>query len=151
MNNASPYPLTLLYDGACPLCVLEIETLKGRNTAGKLAFVDISSASFDAQPFTRVDAATQRELMARIHAMRPDGSLLSGTEVFRLAYAAVGWGTLAAPTGWPVLKPLFELAYTLFARYRGPISWATSPLTTRLIAWQAARRARACHDDKCER
>ena len=36
------FPLTLLYDGACPVCNLEMDNLKARNTAGLLKFVDIS-------------------------------------------------------------------------------------------------------------
>jgi len=38
--------------------------------------------------------------------------------VFRATYKAVGLGWLLAPTGWPVLKPLFDLIYRLFAKYR---------------------------------
>jgi predicted DCC family thiol-disulfide oxidoreductase YuxK len=33
--------LTLLYDGACPLCLREVKFLKRRDLHGRLAFVDI--------------------------------------------------------------------------------------------------------------
>jgi predicted DCC family thiol-disulfide oxidoreductase YuxK len=38
--------------------------------------------------------------------------------VFREAYAAVGLGWLVAPTGWPILRPLFDVGYRWFARNR---------------------------------
>jgi predicted DCC family thiol-disulfide oxidoreductase YuxK len=59
-----------------------------------------------------------RELMARIHGVLPDGSLVEGVEVFRQAYAAVGLGWLVAPTRWPGLRRLADLAYRVFARNR---------------------------------
>jgi predicted DCC family thiol-disulfide oxidoreductase YuxK len=39
-------------------------------------------------------------------------------DVFRRAYASVGLGWLVAPTGWPLVRPVFDKAYTWFARYR---------------------------------
>ncbi len=42
--------------------------------------------------------------------------------VFRATYKAVGLGWLLAPTGWPVLKPLFDGLYRLFAKYRAPLA-----------------------------
>ena len=39
-------------------------------------------------------------------------------EVFRAAYEAVGFGWLAAPTGWTGLRPMFDYGYKLFARNR---------------------------------
>ena len=38
VDGAALYPLTLLYDGACPVCSLEMEHLRARNANGKLAF-----------------------------------------------------------------------------------------------------------------
>jgi predicted DCC family thiol-disulfide oxidoreductase YuxK len=36
------WPLTLLYDGACPICMLEMRNLMARNTLNRLAFIDIA-------------------------------------------------------------------------------------------------------------
>ena len=57
-------------------------------------------------------------LMARIHGVLPDGTLIEGVEVFRRAYAAAGLGWLVAPTRWPGLRQLSEWAYRVFARNR---------------------------------
>lgn len=47
----SVYPLTLLDDAACPVCALEMDHLRSRNTAGRLVFVNIAAPGFDAAAF----------------------------------------------------------------------------------------------------
>jgi predicted DCC family thiol-disulfide oxidoreductase YuxK len=140
------FPLTLLYDGACPVCNLEMDNLKARNTAGLLQFVDISVPFFDPAPY----GASLKDMNGLIHAVRPDGSLVIGVEVFRLAYGAVGLGHLTAPTGWPLLKPAFDAAYTVFARNRYGISRAVGPVLTRIAAVRANQRSQACAQGACE-
>ena len=130
------FPLTLLYDGACPVCNLEMDNLKARNTAEQLKFIDISAPYFDPKPY----GATLAEMNGLIHAQRPDGSLVIGVEVFRLAYSAVGLGYAAAPTGWPLLKPVFDAAYAVLARNRYGVSAALGPMLTRLRSTRAAKR-----------
>ncbi len=58
------------------------------------------------------------QAMGQIHGIHADGRISTGMGVFREAYAAVGWGWLWAPTGWPVLKPIFDRFYVWFARNR---------------------------------
>ncbi|MET0343282.1 MAG: DUF393 domain-containing protein [Polyangiales bacterium] len=108
------WDVKLLYDGECPLCVREVKMLARLNRRHKLALEDIAAADFDASRYGR----SYEELMGSIHGVLPDGSLITGMEVFRRAYAAVGLGMLAAPSAWPVLRPIFDRAYTLFARNR---------------------------------
>jgi predicted DCC family thiol-disulfide oxidoreductase YuxK len=157
------YPLTLLYDGACPVCNLEMDNLKARNTEGLLRFVDISVPQFDATPY----GASITDMNALIHALRPDGSLVVGVEVFRLAYSAVGLGHVTVATGWPLLRPLADAAYAVFARNRYGFSKAFLPLLEGLRSLRAARRsavqanqvdatarqatqaASACHQGQC--
>ena len=107
--------ITLLVDGACPLCKREISLLRWLDRGrGRLAFDDIAAPGFDPSRYGRA----LDELMASMHGALPDGSLVTGMEVFRRAYAAVGLGWLFAPTGWPIVGRLFDLLYALFARYR---------------------------------
>ena len=107
--------ITLLYDGGCPLCSKEIEFLKRRDgRSGRVAFDDIWDRSFDASLY-----GLEREvLMARMHGVLADGSVVEGLEVFRRAYRAVGLGWLLAPTGWIGLRRIADWAYRVFARYR---------------------------------
>lgn len=108
------WDIKLLYDGECPLCVREVQLLRRLNRKGKLALEDIAAPDFDASRYQR----TFEELMGSIHGVLPDGQLITGMEVFRRAYAAVGLGMLGAPTAWPVLRPAFDKLYELFARNR---------------------------------
>ncbi len=135
---STTFPLNLLYDGACPVCNLEMDNLKARNSQGLLAFTDISQPGFDPRPL----GASLADMSGLIHAVRPDGSLVVGVEVFRLAYGAVGLGHFAAPTAWPLLKPLVDTAYASFARHRYPISKALMPLLEALRSARAAGRAK---------
>ncbi|MET0287383.1 MAG: DUF393 domain-containing protein [Polyangiales bacterium] len=104
----------LLYDGECPLCVREVRMMEKLNRKGRLVLEDIAAPDFDASRYGR----TFEQLMGSIHGVLPDGQLVTGMEVFRRAYAAVGLGGLVAPTAWPLLKPVFDRAYTLFAKNR---------------------------------
>ncbi|OYT90259.1 MAG: thiol-disulfide oxidoreductase [Burkholderiales bacterium PBB3] len=138
-NNANPsdYPLTLYYDGLCPVCNLEMDNLKARNHQNLLRFVDISVPFFDPTPL----GVSLQSLNELIHAKRPDGALVVGVEVFRLAYSAVGLGRWFAPTALPVLKPLADAAYALFARNRYGFSRASMPVLEWLRRVRSARRA----------
>jgi predicted DCC family thiol-disulfide oxidoreductase YuxK len=142
------YPLTLLYDAACPVCALEMDHLRARNDAGRLVFIDISAPGFDPAPY----GATLAEMDAEIHALRADGQLMKGVQVLRLAYEAVGLGWVMRPAGWAPLRGPADVAYRLFARHRRTISRAAAPLidgVRALRAWQATRRMRRCARGAC--
>jgi predicted DCC family thiol-disulfide oxidoreductase YuxK len=140
MNNI--YPLTLIYDAHCPVCALEMDHLRSRNGAGRLLFVDMSQPGFDAAPY----GATWAQMDAEIHGLQADGTLVRGLAVLRLAYAAVGLGWVLRPTGLGPLRPVSDLAYRLFARYRRPISRAAAPLIDALRGHRARRLARRMAD-----
>jgi predicted DCC family thiol-disulfide oxidoreductase YuxK len=143
------YPLTLLYDGTCAVCSLEMDHLRERNQAGRLVFVDVAETGFDAMPY----GATLAEMDAVIHGRCADGTMLRGVEVLRLAYAAVGLGWLLRPTGWAPLRPLADAGYRVFARHRRTISRIAAPLIDGLRAVRArrtAQRMQACAKGACD-
>jgi predicted DCC family thiol-disulfide oxidoreductase YuxK len=116
--------LTVLYDGACPLCCREVRMLRHRDQLHngarlRLAFVDIDAADYDPAAHAGID---YRQAMGRIHAVQADGTVVSDMAVFRRAYALVGLGWLLAPTGWPGLSRLADVAYGLWARWRLPFT-----------------------------
>lgn len=116
--------IRVLYDGECPLCAREVRWLRRLDAGrGRIAFADIAAPDFATSRYG-IDFATA---MARIHAVLPDGSLVEGMEVFRRAYAAVGLGWLLAPTRWPLLRPLADAGYRLFARQRLRLTGRTCP------------------------
>jgi predicted DCC family thiol-disulfide oxidoreductase YuxK len=81
---------------------------------GRIQFENIADPRFDPAAY----GLEAREVVARIHGALRDGTVVSGMEVFRRAYAAVGLGWLMAPTRWPGLRRLADLAYRTFARNR---------------------------------
>lgn len=149
------YPLTIYYDESCPLCKLEIDNLKARNNQELLQFIDVSITGFndDNAP------ASQAEMMEIIHARKADGTVVSGVEVFRLAYGAVGLGWLTAPTNLPLLKPFCDWLYPHIARNRyflsnrfsGVLFKIAKDRAIRREAKRAAQQSKACHDDQCTR
>ena len=111
----APGPVNLLVDLDCPLCAREVRLLQRLDRGrGRLEFTNIADPAFDASTIGR----TQDEVMGTIHAVRGDGTVITGVEVFRAAYRAVGLSWLVAPTTWPGVRGLLDIAYRWFARHR---------------------------------
>jgi predicted DCC family thiol-disulfide oxidoreductase YuxK len=113
------YPLTIFYDGYCPLCSLEMNKLKQYDKKQNIRFVDIQEPSFYTE-FPHLDWQT---LNARIHGYLPDGSLISGLDVTYLAWKLVGKGWVYAPLRWPLVSWFADIAYNIFAKHRYRISY----------------------------
>jgi predicted DCC family thiol-disulfide oxidoreductase YuxK len=137
--NDTTYPLTLYFDGSCPLCQREMNFLVARDRRCRLRLIDVSRGDFA----NDTGVATAR-LMARMHARRGDGTLVDGIEVFRLAYQAVGLGWLVRPLAWPLLAPALDRLYTLVARHRNRVpQWCSA-----LLFGHAGRRG-GCRNGRC--
>ena len=115
---ANPEKLLILYDGDCPICRRKVVFLQRRDKRGRLRFSDIRNQAF--QPMER--GIGFQTLERQIHAVLPDGTVVSGMDVIRAAYRETGLGWLAAPTGWPLFRPLFDVLYGFVARNRRAIS-----------------------------
>ena len=123
-GSSSDAAMTLLYDGACPLCLREVTFLRRRDQllhplAPRLDFVDVDAADYDPASHAGI---SYRMAMGRIHGLMADGTILRDVAVFRRAYALVGLGWLYAPTAWPGVRSLVDGAYGLWARWRLPIT-----------------------------
>lgn len=151
MSTTSNFPVTLLYDGSCPVCAFEMGNLHARDDKNRLVLIDIAAPGFDPQPF----GASLADMMALIHAVRPDGTLAIGVPALQLAYQAVGLGAWVAPTQWPILSPMFDWMYRWFANNRYGLSRALAPLINRIAAardvsaLKALQRTQACHTGRC--
>ena len=110
--------IRILYDGDCPICCRKTAFLKRRDHKEKLHFSDIREANF--QPLET--GISMKELEKQIHAILPDGSVINRMDVIRAAYHEIGLGWIAAPTGWLILRPLFNGLYGFGAKYRQSIS-----------------------------
>lgn len=146
--NAATYPLTLLFDGTCPVCTLEMDHLRERDASGRLNLVDFTAPGFDPAPW----GSTLEAMNAEIHGYLADGSAVRGLAALRLAYAAVDLGWVLRPTGIGPLRPLFDLGYRGFARHRRTISRIAAPLIDAVRvhrARHAMRRMASCRDGVC--
>lgn len=109
-----PHAIEVFFDGACPLCAREIAVLRALDRRSRIRFTDIAAPGFDAGPV----GVSPSALMAEIHARLPDGTLLTGVEVFRRLYASVGLAPLVAASRLPGVREALELGYAHFARNR---------------------------------
>ena len=128
--------LSVLYDGACPLCRREIALYRGLRTEQTLHFVDVSGES--ALP----PKTTREQLLARFHVQRADGTLISGADAFLTLWAHLpGWRWLARAGRLPGMVWLMERVYRLFLRWRPALQrlacrldGASATLTPRVLA-----------------
>jgi predicted DCC family thiol-disulfide oxidoreductase YuxK len=115
-NSGTSFNFTMFFDGACPLCSREVNMLRRRDKKSRIRFIDTAAKSFNPR-----DYGISSDPNRLIHGMMSDGSIVVGVEVFRQVYKEIGLGWLLAPTAWPILKPLFDAAYLVFAKYRIPL------------------------------
>ncbi|MCY7312924.1 MAG: DUF393 domain-containing protein [Pseudoxanthomonas sp.] len=118
-------PLTVLYDGACPLCRREIGIYRGLqplHSDAPVCFADVSDAALPLPPGT-----TREQLLARFHVRGRNGELLSGAQAFLALWAALpGWRWLALAGRLPGAAWLMEHSYRVFLRWRPTLQrWAS--------------------------
>ncbi len=104
----------VFYDGDCPLCSREVAFLRGRARHGEIQWTDITAPGFDA----RSQGFTQAELMSEIRGRTSDGTHVSGVEVFRQIYAALGFTRLVSLSRLAPIDWVLRAAYRVFARNR---------------------------------
>ncbi|MEO8014435.1 MAG: DUF393 domain-containing protein [Polaromonas sp.] len=110
--------LTVLFDGACPLCRREVGVYQALKPAQPVAWLDVSQASVQ---LTLEDRA---RYLARFHVRREDGSLLSGAAAFVALWRVMpGWRWLARLAMLPGVTPVLELLYRGFLHVRPGIQW----------------------------
>ena len=111
---AVPAALTVLYDGACPLCRAEISVYRGLPSDTPLCFADVSA------PQQALPAGLSRDqLLARFHVQHADGRVESGARAFLALWATLpGWRWLARLGRLPGVPTLMEGAYRMFLIFR---------------------------------
>ena len=114
IEDTNPKEIEVFFDGGCPLCLREIRFLKRLDRHGRIQFTDIDAPDFSSESCGK----TYDELMAKIYGLLPDGSWITGVEVFRRLYTAVGFGPLVVLTRLPVISQIMDLGYYLFAKNR---------------------------------
>jgi predicted DCC family thiol-disulfide oxidoreductase YuxK len=153
--NGSKYDLELLYDSECPLCLAEISFLQKRDTANRIKFTDIASTDYIASEHGGID---YEQGMKRLTAILPppDNQIITGMEVVRRLYQAVGLGWVFAVSELPIANKVFDVAYDIWAKYRLPLTGRGS-LEDALALHQSKQKMRKqmnsgtiCDDVTCE-
>ena len=119
-------PLTVYYDGACPICRFEIAHYQQCKGSDRLTFVDVAAADLPS-----LGAWLDRDTaLARFHIRQPDGSLVSGAAAFVTIWQSLpGWRVWGKMAAWPPLLRLLE------ALYRGvlPVRAVLSKMLIRIL------------------
>lgn len=108
------WTIQVFFDGECPLCAKEIAFLRRLDRHSRIRFTDIASPDFDPGVYGRPLSSFMDEIQGSL----PDGRFLTGMEVIRRLYEAVGLGFLTGWTRWPGAAQLSDTGYRLFARNR---------------------------------
>ncbi len=84
MTSSTDSPITVYYDGACPVCRREIGFYRAR-TGGAVEYCDVATAACPAPDLSREDA------LQRFHVRLGDGTLVSGAGAFLALWREMGW------------------------------------------------------------
>jgi len=115
-----PACVTVYYDGACPLCTLEIDHYRRQTGADALQFVDVAGAA----PLACADLSRQ-DALKRFHIRKADGTLLSGAAAFVEVWRQLPrWTWAARLASLPGVLPVLEFMYRAFLHVRPAISGA---------------------------
>lgn len=140
------WQIKLLYDGHCPLCLREVNFLQKQDAGrGLVAFTDI--AADDYTPAENAGISFEMA-MGRIHAIRADGTVIKNVEVFRQIYEVLGIGWIYAATKWPIIGPVVDKLYDLWADWR--LKLTGRPDLKTIVAEREQRLAHTCCTNNCQ-
>lgn len=105
--------LTVMFDGACPLCRREVGVYQALDALEPVAWLDVSQASVNLPPEERA------AYLARFHVRTRSGQLLSGAAAFVALWQTMpGWRWLGRLGALPGVTPVLELLYRGFLQVR---------------------------------
>ncbi len=116
----SENPLTVYYDGGCPLCRREIDFYRQR-TGADVAYQDICAID-------GADVAadlSKQDALQRFHVRDESGALVDGAAAFATLWRATpGFRRLGAWLNGPPWRAVAEAFYRLFLILRPGLQWA---------------------------
>ena len=114
-TNADAGKIDLLFDSECPICMMEVEFLKKRDLDNRIRFTDLSSPDYNPADHGNVQFA---DGMRKIRAVLPGGEVVTGVEVFRQTYKAIGLGWIFDLTNVPLIGKAADALYDLWSENR---------------------------------
>jgi ubiquinone biosynthesis monooxygenase Coq7 len=131
-NEAPPEcdGLTVMFDGACPLCRSEISLYQSLRPLEPVHWLDVSQNQAGMSP------EEQLRLMARFHVRDKDGRMLSGAAAFVALWLTLpGWRWLGRVGRLPGVTPVLEVMYRGFLHFRPYLQrWARTAAVEHLPA-----------------
>ena len=112
--------VTCFHDGECPICNIEINAMKKLDKAGNINWVDITH---DKAALAKV-GLTYKQAMDRMHIIDENQQLQSGVLGFLKVWKQLPYYRCIVPIveNVPLLLPMMEFFYRIFARYRLPLT-----------------------------
>jgi predicted DCC family thiol-disulfide oxidoreductase YuxK len=112
MTAKTQSPLTVYYDGACPVCSREIGFYQKR-TGNEVSYCNVADEASPAADLRREDA------LARFHVRLPDGALVSGAAAFLALWQATpGFRAIGRLLSLRPAVKVLDIAYTGFLKIR---------------------------------
>jgi predicted DCC family thiol-disulfide oxidoreductase YuxK len=94
---------------------MEVAFLKKRDANGRIRFTDLSSPDYDPAQHGGVKF---EDGMRKLRAVLPDKRVVTGVEVFRQTYNAIGLGWMFWITSLPVIGRIADALYDIWAENR---------------------------------
>ncbi|MGJ8637375.1 MAG: thiol-disulfide oxidoreductase DCC family protein [Phycisphaerales bacterium] len=109
-------PTLVYYDGWCSACIKSASLFtKLDKNRGHLQCVDFRNSDDPRLELIKLD---QAQLATSLHTRTPDGSIHSGPEAIRQAFTVLGRRHSASWTALPIIKPIVDWCYQIFAKNR---------------------------------
>ena len=107
--------VSLLYDGACYLCNMEMDIYRKKDPNQILDLVDISQPHFDASSL----GLSEKEVNLHFHARDLDGKWHKGVDAFIVIWKTLDiYKPLSYMASSSITRPVFLVGYELCARVR---------------------------------
>ena len=108
------YPITIFYDGACGMCVAQMDKFRARDREKRLNFVDISSPEFKPESLGIDPKLAQKYIYAR----DSGGQIVRGVDAFIWLWLATDYYFLPRLVDLPGIKQMGRFFYRLVSRSR---------------------------------
>ncbi len=116
MNSSQPtIPLSVWYDGDCPVCRQEVAFYRKVDRKGRIAWIDIVDLADSELPQDK----SRSDLLGRFHAREGQGPWLIGVDAFAAAWDRLPlFNRLAFVFRTPGLRQVADAAYRGFLRWQ---------------------------------
>ncbi|KAG1675367.1 hypothetical protein FOA52_012286 [Chlamydomonas sp. UWO 241] len=149
-GKAVSWKVKYLYDGDCPMCASLMNVLKRQDNGRELIrFVNIADPEYDATSHMGIAYANAMET---IHAIKPDGTVIRGTDALMELFDAVGLGWATRIAEMPIVSKLVDLLYNFLSANRLSLGGAMDGIIAAKRMEMSKQGVETCQDvdEQCE-